>query len=94
MPTAHSPPRPQREKPRVGRPRATPDPTGQDWHHKLSRLVERKRKDRTDAQIAALAGVTPTFLGQVLKGRKAPNLLTLLAILKALPASLSELDRA
>jgi hypothetical protein len=82
------------EERRVGRPRPIPDPTSREWHAKLGRLVERKRKGRTNAQIAIASGITPTFFGQVLSGKKSPNLTTLMAILDALSATLTDFDRA
>jgi hypothetical protein len=84
----------QRKGRTVGRKRTPPDPTSQEWHVKLARLVDRKRKGRTNAEIAQTAGMTPTFFGQVLNGRKSPNFVSLTRILEVLPASLTDLDRA
>lgn len=74
---------------------STPDPKNDPPHIKLSRLVDRKRKGRQDAEIAEAAGMTPGALSRLLTGRVAdPRLSTLKRVLDAIGATLSDFDRA
>lgn len=81
----------------MGRKRAPAPPKqpGDAWHLKLARLVDRKARGRTDAEIARAAGISPTYFGLILKA-KAPevSMATVLAILAQLDATLCDLDRA
>lgn len=71
------------------------DPKNDPLHEKLKRLLEEKRAGRTDTEIAEAAGMSRQALSQFMTGRNTnPKLQTLLRILKALDASLSDYDRA
>jgi transcriptional regulator with XRE-family HTH domain len=84
-----------RDRAAVGRKARQPDPTSQALHDKLGRLIDRKRSGRTNAEIAEAAGISATHLNQILRGEKAnPGVLTVQAILAALPATWSDYDRA
>lgn len=73
----------------------TPSPTNDPFHAKLSRLVDRKRKGRTDAEIAEAAGISKQAFSRLLNGGVPdPRLSTLAAVLKAIGATLAEYERA
>lgn len=84
-----------RDRPRMGRKRTPPDPTSQEWWAKLGRLVDAKRKGRTNAEIAADAGLAENHFNLILRGEK-PNasIGSIAAILRALPARWADFDRA
>jgi len=90
-PTAAKPRRP------MGRRRQPPPPKqpGDEWHVKLARLVNQRKGDRTDAEIASAADVSPTYFSRILRG-DAPQatVQTLLDILDVLGASMCDLDEA
>jgi len=71
------------------------DPKNDPVHDKLSRLIDRKRKGRTDEQIAEAAGMTKQALSRLLRGKVPdPRLSTLMAVLKAINATLAEYERS
>lgn len=72
-----------------------PNPADDAFPAKLSRLIDAKRKGRTDAEIAEAAGMSPAALSRLLTGGVPdPRLSTLLRVLKALGASLADYERA
>lgn len=72
-----------------------PDPVHDPFPEKLRRLVEAKRASRTDREIAQAAGISRQAFSEFLTGRNTnPKLQTLLRILKALDATLTDYDRA
>ena len=72
-----------------------PDPINDPFHEKLSRLVDRKRKGRSDADIAKESGMSPAAFSRLLGGGVPdPRLSTLRAILKALDATLCHFEKA
>lgn len=71
------------------------DPDPNEFTAKLNRLLEAKRAGRTDTEIAREAGMKKQALFQLTSGDNAnPKLNTLMRILKALDASLSDFDQA
>jgi DNA-binding phage protein len=87
----HAPPSP---RPPMAR-RAAPALSDQSIPAKLRRLVDAKRKGRSDQEIAEAADMTPVKLSQVLTGAIGdPRFSTVHRLLKALPATLAEYDRA
>lgn len=76
-------------------PDTPPDPKNDPAWLKLRRLIDAKANGRTDAEIAEAAGMDPRVISRLtLKGGPSMKLETLQRILKALPATLSEFDRA
>jgi transcriptional regulator with XRE-family HTH domain len=74
--------------------RREPGRDGQ-FHRKLARLIELRRAGRTDAQIALLAGMSPTLLSRLLNGYTNDiRLSTLTAILDAIGSTLAEFERS
>lgn len=51
----------------------------------------RKRMGFTQEQLAAKAGITPSFLGQIERGQRSPTVETVYKISKALEVSMEEL---
>ena len=84
-----------RRTPRMARTKPTPPVPDEPLAAKLRRLVEKRRKGRRDDQIAADAGIPATTLSKLVNGHaKNPRYETLMAVLKALDATLCDLDRA
>lgn len=72
-----------------------PDPANDPPGEKLKRLVESKRKGRTDAEIAEAAGMRPGALSRLLNGGVPdPRLSTITSVLKAIGSNLCEFERA
>jgi transcriptional regulator with XRE-family HTH domain len=64
-------------------------------HDRLKRLIDARRGDRSDADIAREAKLSPSYFSQVKTGYiDNPRIKTVLQILNALGASLSDLDQA
>jgi len=71
------------------------DPKNDPFHIKLSRLLDAKRKGRTDVEIAEASGMTKQSFSRLLNGGVPdPRLSTIMGVLKAIGASLSDYDRA
>jgi DNA-binding phage protein len=72
-----------------------PDPANDPVHVKLSRLIDRKRAGRTDAEIAHAAGIDKRALSRLLTGGVPnPTLGTLRNVLSAIGSTLCEYERA
>lgn len=64
-------------------------------HEKLSALVDRRRKGRTDAEIAEAAGMSKSKLSQLLTGAiPDPRISTVKRLLDSLGLKFADLDRA
>jgi transcriptional regulator with XRE-family HTH domain len=64
-------------------------------HVKLRALIEARKGTRSDADIARDAGLSPSYFSQVKTGYiDNPRIKTVMQILDALGASLSDLDRS
>lgn len=82
---------------RMGRKRqpAPPRSPGDPIHYKLARLVDKRKKGRTDAEIADAAGITPTYLSRALSGEAGSMTLeTLGRLLAAIDANLCDLEKS
>jgi transcriptional regulator with XRE-family HTH domain len=73
-----------------------PEPAVLDpLHKRLKRLIDARRGDRSDADIAREARLSPSYFSQVKTGYiDNPRIKTVMQILDALGASLSDLDRS
>lgn len=71
------------------------DPADDSPGAKLKRLVDRKRKGRDYAEIAAAAGMSPAAFSRLLNsGIADPRISTITAILKAIGATLADYEKA
>jgi methylphosphotriester-DNA--protein-cysteine methyltransferase len=79
----------------VGRKRQQPDPTSQEWHEKLARLVERHRNGRTNSEIAQAARISDNHFNMILRGEaKQASHAVVDRIIKALPSTWTAYDRS
>ncbi len=69
-----------------------------NYHVALIRLIDIRRGERSDARIAREAGIHPVAFSRIVNapdfGRSGPVLLTLIKILRALNATLADLESA
>lgn len=69
------------------------DPRIDPYHVKIRRLLDAKRQGRTDEEIAAAAGMSPSQFSQLTGGWiKDPRLSTILKLLHGIGATLSDYD--
>jgi transcriptional regulator with XRE-family HTH domain len=75
--------------------RTLPDKSDQSIAAKLKRLVAAKARGRSINDIAEAAGMPASMLSQIINGHTAePRFSTVYRLLKALPATLADYDRA
>jgi transcriptional regulator with XRE-family HTH domain len=64
-------------------------------HEKLRALVDARKGGRSDAEVAAAAGMSRQYFSNLMLGRiKDPRYSTVMAVLDAVGATLSDFDRA
>ncbi len=79
----------------VGRPRKIVDLPHDSVAAKLRRLIDRKRKGRTDAEIAEAANMSPKALSRILLGQiPNPGIETIKTILDGIGLNFCDYDKA